>query len=114
MPLNWISKQPLHDYSLIVTHGADGEYGHPHHISLHRYVRSLHLPAMFRKMLPPANTTLTLCDEELLHKILAIQCYDVVYEALNDPTKHKFKWQVVLDTYFKTRIDELRTEYYVS
>ena len=111
LPLDWIAQQPLKGYSLIVAHGADGEYGHPQHIALHKYVQSLRLPAVYRS--PNTGWDVTLSDGELLIKYHALKKYDMLYPAHTISGKTCPKWKMVLHTYFGGDPKNMRTEYYV-
>ena len=63
------------DCDLLVTHGANGEYGHPHHIFVHNVLKQINIPTIFFSNQSEANihiNSLELGDQDLsnlpLHK----------------------------------------------
>jgi LmbE family N-acetylglucosaminyl deacetylase len=78
----------LEPYDRIVTHGAEGEYGHLHHLSLHHYVMENWGHKEIWTCCPPgksdSDSTLLLTPEQLARKRKALQAYDHVlpYEGV--------------------------------
>ena len=75
---NMVREQLLNkitDHNLLVTHGANGEYGHPHHIFVHNILKQTNIPKIFFSNGREANIRingLELGDQDLsklpLHK----------------------------------------------
>lgn len=88
----------LSGFDLVVTHGAAGEYGHPHHRQVHRVVRAM-VPARLLAIgwRPGGGGThwLALQPSEVARKLAALRCYD--HRAPLDDGKPK--WQALLDRY---------------
>lgn len=90
------------DADVIVTHGLAGEYGHPHHQQVARYVRDhAQCPVISFGYLTGARRLL-LNEQESLGKLHALRAYDHVlpYEGRPMP-----KWQALLERYGEAWLD---------
>lgn len=90
----------LSTFDLIVTHNAQGEYGHVHHRQLHEFISSRFNPITFGYP-NRGDIVLNITEEENHRRMKAMRCYDHV-----SPTDGIPKWQALLRRY---PID-LRTE----
>lgn len=85
----------LDGFDTVVTHGREGEYGHPHHVQVSAYVRA-------RARCPvitfgyDAGEALRLTEAEQAAKLRALQAYDheLVYDGVLMP-----KWAALLQRY---------------
>jgi LmbE family N-acetylglucosaminyl deacetylase len=103
----------LEPYDRIVTHGAEGEYGHRHHVSLSRFIHERWGHKEIWSCCPPGKTdynrTIRLSPQDLNAKTAALKAYDHVlpYEGVAMP-----KWQALLKRYCENGSWELGTERY--
>ncbi|MEI9804089.1 MAG: hypothetical protein WDN48_05995 [Pseudolabrys sp.] len=86
----------LSSFDEIVTHSAAGEYGHRHHIGIHRHIAA-HWPekmvaGCYGKVSGAKVVALTAAQGE--RKIAALSCYSHVSPSDGQP-----KWQALLDRY---------------
>jgi LmbE family N-acetylglucosaminyl deacetylase len=86
-------KIDLGPFDQIVTHGAAGEYGHPHHCLVHRSLRQMWQHKRF--MVRGSRHELRLTDAQAAQKLKALKCYDHISTA----DKGVPKWQALLDRY---------------
>lgn len=82
----------LSRYGHIVTHGADGEYGHLHHKQVHKYVKESTDCVLWTF---GGEIKLPLTEEEQTLKNLALRCYS--HKSPSDNGKPK--WLALLDRY---------------
>lgn len=92
----------LVQFDAVVTHNADGEYGHPHHKEVHRFC----IKEAAKRKLPvftfgshgtargAIKIKLTAREEEL--RLRALQCYDHILPYCGRPLP---KWQALLERY---------------
>jgi LmbE family N-acetylglucosaminyl deacetylase len=81
------------DHDLIVTHGAAGEYGHPHHVQVSEYVRT---HARGRVVTFGGPSVLELTRAERARKLHALKAYDHVLPYEGVPMA---KWEALLARY---------------
>lgn len=83
----------LAGYDVIVTHGAAGEYGHPHHVQVHQWVTAR---ARCRVLTFGGPHELVLTTAERAAKLHALKAYDHVlpYDGMPRP-----KWEALLIRY---------------
>jgi hypothetical protein len=108
-PLGVGSLVDWHEFEFWVTHGADGEYGHPHHKSLHEVVRRNAMGQVWFHQVRNGVHHVDLGAMERSHeKLRALQAYDHIldYQPLGKVTK----WEALLHRYSDT--DPLQGEYY--
>lgn len=102
----------LSEYDCVVTHGPRGEYGHPQHAEVSRYVASrYHGPLVTVGWHPggEGNEKLTLGMNLKCAKLHAMQAYDhlLPYEGKAIP-----KWKALMHRYFEHHgIDPARETY---
>lgn len=86
----------LAGYDLVVTHGAEGEYGHPHHQQVSAHVRAIARCEVATFGYHRGQHRLDLSEAERARKLHALQAYDHVlpYEGRELP-----KWRALLDRY---------------
>ena len=115
----WVVKQPdqfgqplaldadLSGYDVVVTHGPEGDYGHPHHVQVHHHVRQR---ARCRTVWfgYDEGETLRLTPEEGRQKLRALQAYDHVLEYDGTPMP---KWAALLQRYGRQWLER---EFYVD
>ena len=96
-PIGNLSHLDLSGYDTIVTHNALGEYGHRHHMDLHKHIverwRDKVMTIGYGDSSPP-GLTITLTEEEHAVKMAAIKCYNHV-----SPTDGRPKWEALLARY---------------
>jgi LmbE family N-acetylglucosaminyl deacetylase len=87
----------LDGYDVIVTHGVEGEYGHPHHKAVHQYVVSNARCPVLGYGMNDGDIDLSLNANEHMLKIEALKAYDHIlpYPGLGPVTK----WQALLYRY---------------
>ncbi len=100
-----IPKPDLTGRDLIISHGPNGEYGHPQHREVHRLVN----PDLWFAYGDQSDVTLTLDDNEYAQKLAAIYCYDHYSPA--DDGKRKSE---ALIGYYGKRYDLRREPYGLS
>lgn len=87
----------LDGFDRIVTHNHVGEYGHPHHVSLHKWLRARYrdvlLTGCYGKSAGPLVVKLD--ARQLGIKMAAIRSYDHV----SPHDSGRPKWQALLDRY---------------
>jgi LmbE family N-acetylglucosaminyl deacetylase len=83
----------LSGYDVIVTHGAAGEYGHPHHVQVHREVTSR---ARCRVLTFGGDDALLLTAAERAGKLHALKAYDHILPYDGMPMA---KWEALLARY---------------
>lgn len=96
-PLKHLDQISLERFDVVVTHNAQGEYGHLHHQQVHRFVaerRTSFLTFGFRRGQHLGSTVVGLSDDAGKKKRAALQCYDHV-----SPSDGKPKWQALLERY---------------
>lgn len=83
-------------FDAIVTHNAVGEYGHRHHVDVHRHVvaRWPERSWLIGYGAAPGAFTIALSEQDMARKRAALRCYDHV-----SPSDGKPKWQALLDRY---------------
>lgn len=87
----------LRSFDLIVTHNAEGEYGHHHHRALHRFITNANPSSTATFGWRPegrGSEVLHLTADEQQRRMAALRCYDHV-----SPSDGKQKWQALLDRY---------------
>lgn len=98
-PLQHLGLLDLSAFELVVTHNAQGEYGHPHHRALHRFVTERFPRAAatfgFRPDGSRGSEVLHLSADEQARKMAALRCYDHV----SPHDSGKPKWQALMDRY---------------
>jgi len=93
--LMWLPPIPM-DATCLVTHGADGEYGHRHHRQVSAWVReAFHGPVITFGGKTGANVV-RLKEETAVRKMTALQCYqhEMPYNGETMP-----KWRALLHRY---------------
>ena len=103
-----LDKLNLSDRDLVVTHGPNGEYGHPQHRECFEVLSKRYPLVHFAYGDTPAFT-LELTDFEWERKLAALRRYNNYSSADNG----KVKWQALLD-YYGTRYDLRREPYGLS
>lgn len=93
MPLSHVGMLELDRYSCLVTHGADGEYGHVQHKALHQYLRAQGKP-MLAVNVPAGAYVLHLTVTEAARKLEALECYRGPSVGTTLP-----KWQALIERY---------------
>ena len=81
------------DADVVVTHGAAGEYGHPHHVQVHQYVIAR---ASGRVLTFGGPHVLELTMAERAAKLHALKAYDHVLPYEGVPMA---KWEALLARY---------------
>lgn len=95
--LEHLDRLDLDGFDLVVTHNADGEYGHLHHRQIHSHImeRWPEKTACFGwKLGGHGRDVLHLRAGEQEQKLAALKCYDHT-----SPFDGKPKWQALLDRY---------------
>lgn len=94
----------LEDFDHIFTHNDEGEYGHPHHIQVHEYIKKKYSHKKLTYFGYRANNktqigpTLHLWDEEIAIKMQAIKCYNHMSDG--KPYYEKLlRWMKTLPNY---------------
>lgn len=92
----------LIEFDAIVTHNADGEYGHPHHKEVHRFC----IKEAAKRKLPVFTfgphgaghgaISIILTPREEATRLRALQCYDHILPYCGRPLP---KWQALLERY---------------
>lgn len=101
----------LEDYDFIVTHNAEGEYGHFHHAQVHAYVKSVAgirpLCTFGYRKSGLGNETLSLNEMVFEKKMDALRSYDHVlpYEHWEWP-----KWRALEHRYYEVEGIDPRVE----
>jgi hypothetical protein len=105
-PLDW-----LHVFNYVVTHNANGEYGHKHHSQVHQHVFANYggPKTCFGRGAIGVAMPHVLNDADLAQKLKALQCYSHVSSADGMP-----KWRALIDRYFDGSTDNLRHESYTK
>jgi LmbE family N-acetylglucosaminyl deacetylase len=94
---------PAERFDLVVTHGAAGEYGHPHHVQVHKHYKErmaerggILAIGYGRKSAVLPALTIELTDDEWAAKLEALKCYDhlMSWDGRFIPT-----WQALLAEY---------------
>lgn len=95
-PMKSLDHLDLAEHDLIVTHNAQGEYGHQHHIDVHRHIAARWPDRMVTIGYgePRPKRLIALTEAEAKIKRAALRCYDHV-----SPTDGRPKWQALLDRY---------------
>lgn len=87
----------LNEFDLVLTHGVDGEYGHPQHIALHDSLKA-RCPERLRTIGyrdgGKGRFAFPLDTVAKHTKLAALRCYDHV-----SPTDGKPKWEALLERY---------------
>lgn len=102
----------LSEYDCVVTHGPRGEYGHPQHSEVSRYVASRYLGPLVTVGWHPegeGDNILSISMELRNRKLHAMEAYDhmLMYEGRMIP-----KWEALRHRYFKHHgIDPARETY---
>lgn len=89
----------LDEFDTIITHNPGGEYGHPHHKQVSRFVLS-NYPASQTMLFGYGGqikmvSEITLEPQEYSQKLAALKCYDH-----QSPLDAQPKWKALLDRYF--------------
>lgn len=100
-----IPKPDLSGRDLVISHGPNGEYGHPQHREVHRLVR----PDVWFAYGDQADAYIALNDREYEQKLAAIYCYDHYSPADNGKRKSE-----ALIAYYGQRYDLRREPYGIS
>lgn len=91
---------PEEDYDLVVTHGPEGEYGHPHHQQVSKMVTTYFTEVVPSKILTfgygKGEISIELNEEEHAKKLHALQAYD---HELPFQGKKMPKWKALLINY---------------
>jgi LmbE family N-acetylglucosaminyl deacetylase len=97
--LEFLDSFNLSEFDLIVTHNAEGEYGHAHHQHVHRHVMERWPQKTFTIGFRPGVQgveVLKLSESEIQLKLSALQKYDHV---LPYGDRHLPKWEALMDRY---------------
>jgi LmbE family N-acetylglucosaminyl deacetylase len=103
----------LEPYDRIVTHGVEGEYGHRHHLSLHRFIHDRWGHKEIWSCCPPGKadykTEIRLTPQQIEAKMAALRRYDHVlpYEGVAMP-----KYAALLKRYCEDGSWDLGVERY--
>lgn len=97
--LDGLNVLDLTPFDVVVTHNANGEYGHPHHVQVHRAVTALAPDKSFTFGWSAGALRLPLTPAASAAKRRALECYDHV-----SPNDGQPKWIALLDRY-RTAID---------
>jgi LmbE family N-acetylglucosaminyl deacetylase len=101
--------ETLRGFDCVLTHNALGEYGHPHHVQVHEFVkRHVASPLMYFGREMPGAVPYQLTARQLERKLEALKCYDHT-----SCTDRKPKWEALLDRYFGGSVQRLGEESYV-
>jgi hypothetical protein len=95
--LGHLDRLDLSGFDLILTHNAEGEYGHVHHKSVHQHVVRNATCKILTFGYGKGSIRIDLTPDETARKLAALSCYDHT-----SPTDGKPKWRALLDRY---RID---------
>jgi LmbE family N-acetylglucosaminyl deacetylase len=96
-PLDHLDLLDLSGFDLIVTHNAVGEYGHAHHVQLHRHIKKRWPDKTATFGWAPdsrGEVVLHLTADEQAKRLAALKCYDHV-----SPSDGRPKWEALLDHY---------------
>ncbi len=91
-PIQHLDALDLSRYSCVVTHGADGEYGHLHHKQVHEYVKANYDGELWTF---GGELTIRLSEEGKAKKLKALQCYD--HKSPSDNGQPK--WKALMERY---------------
>lgn len=94
-PLERLDLLQLDRYDVVITHNEDGEYGHAHHIQVHRHVTAIFDGHTLTFKGTVDDIQLSLSDEEGLRKINGLKQYNHCSSADGG----KQKWQALLERY---------------
>lgn len=100
-----IPKPDLTGRDLIISHGPNGEYGHPQHRELHMLLG----PDIWFAYGDQADAYIALSDNEYEQKLAAIRCYD----HFSSTDRGKRKSEALID-YYGRRYDLRREPYGLS
>jgi hypothetical protein len=94
--LDGLDNLDLAPFDSIVTHNVVGEYGHRHHVQLHRHIAERWPDKMVMGGYgdAPGSVRIALSGEEMGRKVAALSCYDHT-----SPSDGKPKWRALLDRY---------------
>lgn len=92
-PLKNLDQIVLSEFDVVVTHNAQGEYGHEHHKQVHRFVVGRR-PDCFTFGFRRGGIRFPLKPEAQARKRSALKCYDHI-----SPSDGKAKWQALLERY---------------
>lgn len=88
----------LGSFDCVVTHNEVGEYGHQHHVDVHRSIRGRWPGRMvtigYGDASGPDAERIALSPSETAHKMTALRCYDHT-----SPSDGKPKWRALIDRY---------------
>lgn len=89
-----LSSLDLSGFDQIVTHNSVGEYGHKHHVQIHRHLSARHdvVTGCYGKA--PGPKRIVLNEYQLGLKMAALRCYDHI-----SPTDGIPKWRALIDRY---------------
>lgn len=91
-----LSAVDLDAFDEVVTHGAAGEYGHAHHISLHKHLADRCRGKLLVSCYGSAagEKVIALSPDEEMRKLTALRAYDHV-----SPHDGKMKWLALVERY---------------
>jgi LmbE family N-acetylglucosaminyl deacetylase len=95
----------LNDFDAVITHNEVGEYGHPQHKQISRWVKENYRGSLtlFGEGLARKQRT-TLSEDDYQRRVAALKCYDDVWGKPPGPL-----WSDLVDRYLKGGIEALRT-----
>ncbi len=97
IPLTNLDLIDLSGYDCIITHGADGEYGHPHHRSVNAHIFKTWKHKLIVSIgYKHGQQEMRLSQDELGKKRKALSSYNGPSPGVQVP-----KWQAVIKTYCK-------------
>ncbi len=93
-PLRHLGMLELGKYDSIFTHNMEGEYGHPHHIQICKFIQDNFVGSIYHFGYGNGDICLELTDQERNNKFEAIKCYN------NKPDNFRGRetWEVLLST----------------
>jgi SAM-dependent methyltransferase len=94
-PLTHLDLLELDHYATIITHNANGEYGHLHHRQVHQHLLNHFRGKLYAFGFGKGRLVLTLSAEEQSRKLAALQCYSNQSTADGGLPK----WSALLKTY---------------
>lgn len=98
LPLDHLDDLDLSSFDCVVTHNAIGEYGHVHHIQIHRFIAERWpdktVTIGYGEAGSDRATRIALSEGEMARKLIALRCYDHI-----SPSDGKPKWRALLDRY---------------
>lgn len=108
-----LSLLDLELYDHIITHNRLAEYGHAHHLQLHRHIKNKYTGkkiSFFGYGLPNNEIiSVNMTDDEYVKKIKALQCYNHVLPYRGRTIQ---KSEALIDRYFHGQIQNLKNEGY--